>query len=82
MKFLPFLFLAAFIFCLTYNPKNRQATVGAGGIGEPCCSNNQYMAGNPTQCRNAHYRGVQFANSDYGCPQRHPLAHQGAIIGP
>ena len=79
MRLIPLLFVVAFIFCLTYSPKG--ANTQAGGPQAPCCSGNSYMAGNPTQCRDAHYRGVQFGNSDYGCPQRHPKVHQGAIIG-
>lgn len=79
MRILPWLFLAAFIFCLTYSPKPSAATQQAGA--EACCSDPTHMANNPTQCRDAHYRGVQFGNSEYGCPKRRPQAYQGAIIG-
>lgn len=52
-----------------------------GGDGSQCCSDTNYMANNFTQCEDAHYRGVQFANMNYGCPTRHPDAYMGAIIG-
>ena len=45
-----------------------------------CCSDNTYMANNVTQCENAHYQGVQFAATDYGCPIRLPSARLGAIL--
>ena len=88
-KLLPWLFLAAFVFCLTYNPQNASPTIGpapgvgasGNGVATSCCNNNQYMANNSVQCKNAHYRGVHFGNPQYGCPERHPMAHQGAIIG-
>ncbi len=78
-KILPWVFLAAFIFCLTYSPK--PAAGQQAGAKEACCSDPAYMGGNPVQCRNAHYQGVQFGNPDYGCPKRSPQAYQGAIIG-
>ena len=53
----------------------------SGDNGSDCCSDNNYMANNPTQCEPAHYQGVQFADMDYGCPKRHPEAYMGAIIG-
>jgi len=82
MRILPWLFLAAFIFCLTYSPqKIPQTNSLQARAGQSCCSNDKHMAENPVQCRNAHYRGVQFGNPDYGCPKRHPQVYQGAIIG-
>ena len=45
-----------------------------------CCSNNNYMANNVTQCEYPHYQGVQFADSNYGCPERLPPAWKGAIL--
>jgi len=85
MKLIVLLFIAAFIFCLTYDPKSGRieslvkATTDQKQAG--CCSDNSYMAKNPTQCSPAHYQGAQFANPEYGCPQKHPETFQGAIIG-
>lgn len=89
MKLIVLLFIAAFIFCLTYDPKSGRIESLVNGVtvtqGEKpldgCCSDNSYMANNSVQCRPAHFQGNQFANPDYGCPQKHPETFQGAIIG-
>ncbi len=81
MRLIPWLFLAAFIFCLTYSPKHNPSVAQATVPAVPCCSNEKHMAANPVQCQSGHYTGIQFGNTDYGCPKRHPQVNQGAIIG-
>tara|TARA_R110002074_G_scaffold399530_1_gene592957 strand:+ start:493 stop:837 length:345 start_codon:yes stop_codon:yes gene_type:complete len=60
---------------------NQVANAQLQGNGSNCCAQTDYLAGNPTQCEPAHFRGVQFASMDYGCPVKHPEAYMGAIIG-
>ena len=81
MRLLPWLFLAAFIFCLTYSPKHNPSVAYAKAPTAPCCSDEKHMAANPVQCQSGHYAGIQFGNTDYGCTKRHPQVHGGAIIG-
>jgi len=45
-----------------------------------CCSNNDYMANNVTQCENVHYQNLQFAGFNSVCPPRLPRAWKGAIL--
>ncbi len=78
---------AMFVFVMMYDTKSgrlekfmRVPQKNAQNTG--CCNNNVYMSTNPTQCENAHYQGVQFADRDYGCPERHPKVCGGAIIAP
>ena len=76
----------AVIFVLTYDTKTGRLEKFMGlkpqqEAAKTCCNNNDYMANNFVQCENAHYEGVQFANTNYGCPERHPQVMGGAIIG-
>ena len=88
MKAIYILSILAIVFVLTYKPRTRrvenftefqQAKYPARD--SQCCSKNDYMAKNPTQCTPPHYQGVQFAEPKYGCPVKHPEAYLGAIIG-
>ncbi len=71
------LMLLAVLFVLTYDPRSRTLE----NVIEPCCNNNEYRANNMTQCESGYYQGVQFGNTDYGCPTKSPKEHMGAIIG-
>ncbi len=75
----------AVIFVLSYDTKSGMlerlmGTKPPSAQNGKCCNDNAYMAGHPVQCENAHYQGQQFANLDYGCPERHPKVLGGAII--
>ena len=75
----------AVVFVMMYDPKSKRLEQFMTGVtpqkGEPCCNNNGYMATHRVQCEAPHYQGVQFADSNYGCPTRHPQVRDGAIIG-
>jgi len=62
-------------------PSTNQDEVTITQEKDNCCSNLDYMANNYRQCRNVHYEGIQFANPDYGCPEKVPETYLGAIIG-
>jgi hypothetical protein len=68
--------LLAFVFVLTYDPKSRKLEK----VIDDCCGNADYMARNPQQCENSHYQGVQFGETDYGCPPKFPPTHLGALV--
>ena len=86
MKVIYILAIIAIVFVMMYDPNSKRIeqfmnTVTPQTTDEPCCNNNEYMATHRVQCQSPHYQGVQFANPDYGCPDRHPVLRNGAIIG-
>ena len=85
MQLIYILAIIAIVFVMMYNPNSKRLEQFMNGVtpqkGEPCCNNTDYMATHRVQCQAPHYQGVQFANPDYGCPERHPKVWDGAIIG-
>lgn len=75
-KLLQLLALVAFVFVLTYDPKSRKLE----RIIEGCCNNTEHRARNPNQCESSYYQGVQFGETNYGCPPKHPPTHLGALV--
>jgi hypothetical protein len=67
--------IVAVVFILTYNPES-------GNLNQVlCCNDDEYRAKNPDQCKQSHFRGVQFADSKYECPKNPGVSVGGAIIG-
>ncbi len=83
-QFIKILALVAFLFVLTYDPKSR--TLENFIEGPPknkqggCCSQVNYRADNPVQCEPPYYQGLQFAETELGCPTRRPQVNMGAIV--
>ena len=88
-KCLSFLILICVLFVMTYNPKtgNLEQYIlnpqppRQDAQQKPCCSDTDYRADHPVQCRAAYYQGLQFGDPNYGCPVRDPAVCKGAIIG-
>jgi hypothetical protein len=87
-KCLSLLIVIIVIFVLTYNPKTgnlEQYILNPKSPPQepqkPCCSDTDYRADHPVQCRASYYQGLQFGDPNYGCPVREPAVCQGAIIG-
>ena len=59
------LFIAAFIFLITYDPKSGTL--------------NKYVELPNAPCKDGHYQEVQFAQKGYQCPSA-DKTHMGAII--
>ena len=74
---LSILVLIAVLFVLTYDPRSRTLEK----VIEPCCNNNEYRANNMNQCESGYYQGVQFGDTNYGCPPKTPKEYMGAVIG-
>lgn len=81
--------ILCFLFVLTYDPKKGNLSKYVNMTNphrkvekytEPCCNNVEYMAEHNTQCKYKHYTGIQFGDTDYGCPEPHPKAFLGAIL--
>jgi len=77
-----FLVILAIIFVLTYDPRSKTLDKF---INEPnkngqCCSSTDYRANHPVQCEPTYFQGVQFGNTELGCPARLPKVNEGAIV--
>jgi hypothetical protein len=84
--------IMSFIFIITYDPKSKnlenlipkkesmEADEAAIDQKKPCCSVTKYRAENPYQCEPGYYQGLQFADTDYGCPVVSPVVYEGAIM--
>lgn len=79
---LRFFVILAIIFVLTYDPKSRTLDkfINSPEKKPSCCSTTEYRADNPVQCEPLYYQGLQFANTDLGCPTRRPSVNMGAIV--
>ena len=64
------IFLAAFVFIITYDPKS--------GTLNHLVDSKQQPAHN-AECKEGHYQEIQFAQHGYECPQENRV-HMGAII--
>ncbi len=64
-------FLSAFIFIITYDPKS-------GTLNHLVDSKHQESAQN-AECKDGHYQEIQFAQMGYKCPKENKV-HMGAII--
>jgi len=62
---LVFLFLLAFVFMITYDPKSGTL--------------NQYIPTQNAPCKDGHYNESQFAQHGYECPRNDKVA-MGAIV--
>lgn len=65
------IFLASFIFIITYDPKS-------GTLNHLVDSKQQQRTQN-AECKEGHYQEIQFAQHGYECPQEKRV-HMGAII--
>jgi hypothetical protein len=83
MKFHYILAILALLFVISYDPKSGtiEKFMNPTKRGPGCCDDVNYMADNKTQCENAHFNGVTFADSNYGCPAKTPTVNMGAVIG-
>lgn len=59
------LFLLAFIFIITYDPKSKTLE--------------KYIPREPAPCKDGHYNEIQFAQHGYECPSK-DKCKMGAII--
>ena len=87
MKAIYILAMLVVVFVFMYDTRSGRLEKFMNGVQasqekQPCCNNNDYMATNFTQCQAPHFQGVQFADTNYGCPERHPKVHGGAIFAP
>ena len=64
-------FLTAFIFIITYDPKS-------GTLNHLVDSKKQEPTQN-SECKEGHYQEIQFAQMGYDCPKENGV-HMGAII--
>lgn len=77
------LVILAIVFVLTYNPRSGTLDrfISAPEKPQPgCCSTTKYRADNPVQCESPYYEGLQFGNTELGCPTRIPSVNMGAIV--
>ena len=78
--------ILAIIFVLTYNPSSGTMDTFINGPTKAtqqsaqCCSGTEYRATHPVQCESPYFQGVQFGNTELGCPTRLPHARNGAIV--
>lgn len=78
--------IVCFLFVLTYDPKSGNLEKYTSSFRrkenyeEPCCNKVEYMADNFRQCGPKHFQGVQFGDTDYGCPRKVPVTELGAIL--
>jgi len=83
-QFVNILVLLAFLFVLTYDPKSRTLETFIEGPPSDkrggCCSRANYRADNPLQCEPPYYQGLQFANTELGCPAKSPHVNMGVIV--
>ena len=88
-RWLFFIVIVSFLFIITYDPKSRklenfipkkESMEAEADQGKTCCSVTKYRADNPYQCEPGYYQGLQFADTDYGCPQVRPVVYEGAIM--
>ena len=81
-----FLVILAILFVLTYDPNSRTLDTFINGPTKnrteqsQCCSGTEYRANNPVQCEPPYCQGVQFGNTELGCPMRVPTVNMGAIV--
>jgi len=78
-----FFVILAILFVLTYDPKSgtldRFMTEPTKKESQ-CCSQTKYRANHPVQCESRYFQGVQFGNTELGCPVRVPTVDMGAIL--
>lgn len=79
-----FFVILAILFVLTYDPKSgtldRFINEPSTKNGPQCCSKTEYRANHPVQCEPPYFQGVQFGNTELGCPTRMPNVNMGAIV--